>query len=118
MDALMLFFGLIDVQVVIAGMFGGAMRSVLNPKDAKISGVAINVFVGAVLAYYVGRPLAPHAASFLSWAIPDAASMQITVGFLFGAGGIAILGLFLDGIGDRIKAFIKRDPPPTPENPT
>lgn len=84
-------------SVIVAGMFGGAMRWALfrpKPWDG-----LLNIFVGGVLAFYIAPWAVVGFAPILSNFTSDVSSIHRFSGFTLGMGGVAAAGWLIDKFG-------------------
>lgn len=91
------------VQLIIAGAVGGMVRSLYFREDWK--GYVINCLAGAAVARYLG-PEGPAVMGLFLGNFVDATALQNRtelVGFLLGAGGVAVVGWFYDLVETRLR---------------
>lgn len=100
MDILLAFW-VTDVPLIVAGMFGGALRwAFLRPK---VWDGVLNVVVGGILAYYASPFTVPFLAPILSGFTSDIPNIQRLSGLIVGIIGIGLIGFFLDVFKTRSK---------------
>lgn len=99
-----------SAATIVAGIFGGIMRWALY--RTHLWDLALNMFVGGTLAYFVSPTLAFYAAGPMSSFTTDIPNIQRLSAFLTGTVGIAAIGLFIDWTRARAKHIISGDVPP------
>lgn len=108
MDLLVAFFT-DSGPVIVAGMFGGAMRwALFRPK---LADGLINIFVGGTLAFYMSPFAVPLLAPALSGLTADIPNIHRFCSFVIGLGGVAAVGWLFD-------KFWKKKPEPLPPVPS
>lgn len=81
------------LELIVAGMAGGVLRSIYFQEDRKK--YIQNIIVGALVAKYLG-PAAPQIFAPFFPAAANGGDFNELSGFLMGAGGVGIVGWILD----------------------